>query len=339
MTTPATPPERVRESVLKLEALTGRRAFVFVRPFDHLLSDQIQAEIVRVLGDDPQPTALDVVLESDGGQADAAYKAVLLLREITTDMRVLVPRWAKSAATLFALGADGIAMRRAYAELGPLDAQVIDPRNPAQMMSALDGYQSVEYLRDYALQTQDLVVSQIMTATRARIPLAEILALAEDFAVDVITPIISSVKPLDFGGWGRTLDIGKAYAERLLALYGMAGHPVHAVRKTADHLVYGYPHHGYVIDVNEAKELGLNVEAMDTPLYRAALEVADAAFGCGVQICDDMGHQPTSGYCGFAPGEPKKTKKTETKKEVQANGASATRDGKPRKRRAAPKRG
>lgn len=342
MATPTGPQIDLRASAEALEALTGRRAFVLVRPFDHLMNDQIEAEIARVLGDDPSGVDLDVVLDSDGGSADAAYKSILILREVSASIRVLVPAWAKSAATLFSLGADGIAMRPAVSELGPLDAQVIDPRNPALTMSALDGYQSVEYLRDYALQTQDLVVTQIMAGTQARIPLNEILGLAEEFSVDVISPIMSRVKPLDFGGWGRTLDIGKAYAERLLARHGMAGAPTSAVRKTADQLVYGYPHHGYVIGAAEALELGLNIQQMDKALYEAAREVVQAAMSCRVTVCDDGGHRDVGGYCGFAPGEKAAAKPAakattkRTRKETQTDGSAAKTNGKPK--RAASKR-
>jgi hypothetical protein len=316
-----TPSDRLRSSVRSLEKLTGRRTFVFVRPFDHLVADQIEAEIGRALGEDPKPKSLDVVLDSDGGSADAAYKAVLILRGISTDLRVLVPQWAKSAATLFALGADAISMRAAHAELGPLDAQVTDPRNPARTMSALDGYQSVEYLRDYALTTQGLAVRQTMNATQARVPLNEIIAQSESFAVDVISPIMSRVKPLDFGGWGRTLDIGKVYAERLLARFGMAGADPRMVRATANELVYGYPHHGFVIDNDEAESLGLNIQAMDTDLYRATQAVVRDAAHCTTRVCDEGAHGPDSGYCGFAPEE------TNGKdgKEAQ-NGAKATLD-------------
>ena len=58
----------------------------------------------------------------------------------------MVVNAAWSAATLFALGGDQILLG-SLGRLGPLDAQVVDPRNPVVYMSALDGYQSVEYIR------------------------------------------------------------------------------------------------------------------------------------------------------------------------------------------------
>ena len=313
----------LREAVTALEKHTNRRAFVLVGPFDHFLTQGITEEIVRAYGKQMPgaTTPLDVILESDGGDADAAYKAVLALRSVTNDLRMLVPRWAKSAATLFSLGADVIAMTPALAELGPLDAQVIDPRNPAKSMSALDGYQSVEYLRDYALKTQSLAVGQILERTRSRVPLGEVIERSDSFAVSIISPIMSRVKPLDFGGWGRTLDIGRVYAERLLSRYGAAGRAADA-DSIAYQLVYGYPHHGFAIDLAEATVLGLNAHAMDEELHGLACDVVDGAFRCRQRICDGDRHEWDRGYRGFTPEGESETKPRKTKTGKEASNGS-----------------
>jgi ClpP class serine protease len=331
---PADPEQLLRESVLALEEQTGRRAFVLVRQFDHLLPDRLTEEIVRVFGKQmPGATgSLDVVLESDGGDADAAYQAVLILRSVTDDLRVLVPSWAKSAATLFSLGGDTIAMAAAFAQLGPLDAQVTDPRNPATTMSALDGYQSIEYLRDYALQTQNLSIGQMLEGSRSRIPLGEVIERAESFTTSVISPIMAHVKPLDFGGWGRTLDIGKIYAERLLASYGMADKGARAARKVANELVYGYPHHGFVIDLNEARKLGLNAVPVDEDEHRLSLAVVERAFDCRQEICDENRHRFHGCYAGFAPDDTaapvgKDSKEATARKEATNGSEDATTRG------------
>jgi hypothetical protein len=312
----------LRKAITALEALTGRKALVLVRPFDHLLADRLEDELTRVLGDPrTSDTDLDVVVESDGGDADAAYKAALLVRGWCGGARALVPSWAKSAATLFSLCSDVISMPPATAELGPLDAQVTDPRNPARMMSALDGYQSVEYIRDYALQTQHLYTMQAIDRSNARVPLGEILDRAGAFANDVVSPIMSQVRPLDFGGWGRTLDIGKVYAERLLARFNMSGSnrdPYEA----ANRLVYGYPYHGFVIDLDEASDLGFATEMMAFDVYTASSAVVSAAFDCRQMVCEDGAHVWTRGYTGFTPDK----KTTPKKQEVKTNGAGKSED-------------
>jgi hypothetical protein len=110
----------------------------------------------------------------------------------------------------------------------------------------------------------------------------------------------------------------------------MRGASARDIRKTAQQLVYGYPHHGYVIDVGEAAELGLNVESMDAALYRASKAVAQRAFDCTVEVCDGDAHRPDDGYCGFAP----KGSDDENGKEVSKREAEASLDGEPDDKRA-----
>jgi len=70
---------------------------------------------------------LDVVLESSGGDLDFAIKLYKMLRaHCTGKLTVVVPFWAKSAASLVALSADDVLLTP-YGELGPIDAQVEDP--------------------------------------------------------------------------------------------------------------------------------------------------------------------------------------------------------------------
>ena len=68
---------------------------------------------------------VDLVLHSLGGDPDAADKLAKMVRKRVgeSELRVVVPDYAKSAATLIALEADVIAMSDT-SELGPIDPQV-----------------------------------------------------------------------------------------------------------------------------------------------------------------------------------------------------------------------
>ena len=66
-------------------------------------------------------------MESGGGDIDAAYKILNLFKSYANKISVIVPFYAKSAATLIALGADELIVCKA-GELGPLDPQVRDPQ-------------------------------------------------------------------------------------------------------------------------------------------------------------------------------------------------------------------
>lgn len=66
---------------------------------------------------------LDLILESPGGSGEAAEDIVRILRQKYFDISVIVPGWAKSAATIMTMAANEILMGTTSA-LGPIDAQI-----------------------------------------------------------------------------------------------------------------------------------------------------------------------------------------------------------------------
>jgi ClpP class serine protease len=72
---------------------------------------------------------VDLLLETNGGFTDATEKVVTLVRNLTNDLRVIVPRRAKSNGTVVALAGKEIVMG-AQSELGPIDPNLILGGNP-----------------------------------------------------------------------------------------------------------------------------------------------------------------------------------------------------------------
>ncbi|UVM28779.1 SDH family Clp fold serine proteinase [Pseudomonas sp. B21-021] len=66
---------------------------------------------------------VDLLLETNGGMTDAAEKICALLRHAAPDLRVIVPRRAKSNGTVFALCGSAILMG-VESELGPIDPSI-----------------------------------------------------------------------------------------------------------------------------------------------------------------------------------------------------------------------
>ncbi|MGE5288519.1 MAG: SDH family Clp fold serine proteinase [Micromonosporaceae bacterium] len=226
----------------------------------------------------PSPPAepINVILDSTGGPLDSAFKTILFLSRYTQNIHVYVPRKAKSASTLIAIGANKIVMSP-FGELGPLDTQVRDPRNPTDYMSALDLYQSVDYVRDFGFSTLSDVLKNLAFATQGRMSLASSVKTGAEYAIGSITPMLEQVNAIDFGGWGRSLKIGERYAQILLTRVD----PVDKAKaeKIARRLVYGYTHHLFPIDITEAKDMGLNAKEMSQAQYESASEI--------VSICRD----------------------------------------------------
>lgn len=102
--------------------------------------------LIDLLHNIPLGTPIDLLLHSPGGDIDAAEKLITLIRKRagTAGVRVIVPDYAKSAATLIALGADTIVMSDS-SELGAIDPQIALPDSNGHLVqlsaqSYLDAY-------------------------------------------------------------------------------------------------------------------------------------------------------------------------------------------------------
>jgi len=69
-------------------------------------------------------TKLDLIIHSPGGSAEATEAMVNYLRTKFTDIRVIIPQAAMSAATMLACCADEIVMGK-HSSLGPIDPQML----------------------------------------------------------------------------------------------------------------------------------------------------------------------------------------------------------------------
>jgi hypothetical protein len=87
-----------------------------------ITDEDVQGLMVTVRG--RTSNALDLILHSPGGSAEAAESIVHYLRDKFTDIRVIVPHLAMSAATMVACAADRIVMGR-QSSLGPTDPQMV----------------------------------------------------------------------------------------------------------------------------------------------------------------------------------------------------------------------
>ena len=157
-----------------------------------------------------------LVLNSPGGDIDAAYSLCQILRAQCQCFEIVVPMWAKSAATLLCLAADKILMTP-LAELGPLDVQVREP-GEVNFKGALDEYQAIMYVREEALNTLDNTVRLILS--RTGMDIRDILAPAGNFVSNLVSPLYNQIDPVKLGRRARQLDIGYQYALRVLKKYG-----------------------------------------------------------------------------------------------------------------------
>ena len=121
---------RRKRLIREIEAETQRVLLCYVSEYPPI--DREDVIDMNALLDRVKPGAnITLLLNSPGGDVDSAEKLQHLLRESVSpptsrqsgDVEIVVPNYAKSAATVMALGADRVTMSDA-SELGPIDPQV-----------------------------------------------------------------------------------------------------------------------------------------------------------------------------------------------------------------------
>ena len=194
-----------------------------------------------------------LLIDSPGGDARAAYQIARLFNR-RAGFIALIPRYAKSAATLLALGAHYIYMGL-DAELGPLDAQLRDVEREG-IISALDEVHALERLNAAALEVFDQTMRLVVGRTGKKIE--SVLPNTLEYTANFIRPLIENIDAVHYTQMARVLRVSEEYAIRLLS--SNSKHTEGEARSIAGHLVEQYPEHGFVIDSNEAKEIGLKIQ-------------------------------------------------------------------------------
>lgn len=144
---PDTVIERTGEIVGAIQAARSSKLLVLISHRSLGIEEVLAlSSMVRKMGKADDLNNLDVLLDSGGGDLDSAYKILQILKSYAKRVTVVVPFYAKSAATLIALGADRLQMCRA-GELGPVDPQVLDP-DSGMMVPALSIKNAMDFINE-----------------------------------------------------------------------------------------------------------------------------------------------------------------------------------------------
>lgn len=191
-----------------------------------------------------------LVINSPGGDGNVAEKMIMMCRQrFTRSFSVIVPNFAKSAATMVALGSDKILMGY-LGELGPIDPQFGSPQVggliPAR--SFIDG---LEMIRRNIKEKGD--------------------------PVQMYLPLLSKIEPHVIAQCQGSIDGAREFAEKWLRECMLKKTPEQA-KEVASALSEGvkYKSHGKVIDYAEAHDvLKLNAERIpvDSELWNNVWEL------------------------------------------------------------------
>lgn len=179
------------------------------------------------------------MINSPGGDANAAEKLLTMCRQrFTKSFTVIVPNYAKSAATMIALGSDKIMMGY-LAELGPIDPQLRTAPFPGPGIPARSFIDGLELIRRNVTQKGD--------------------------PIEMYFPMLRQISPQIVARCQSAIEGSRKFAEKWLKQYMLKKDPKQA-RKVARWLSEGkkYKSHGKVIDFKEAHDvLKLNAERID----------------------------------------------------------------------------
>lgn len=123
-----------RKYLAKLYEYTGRNCILYASGW--LQREDASPSVTSINDEDIQAfmevsnglrgDKLDLILHSHGGSPEAAEAIVLYLRSRFSDIRVVVPQLAMSAATMVACSANTVVLGK-HSFLGPIDPQIVLP--------------------------------------------------------------------------------------------------------------------------------------------------------------------------------------------------------------------
>jgi ATP-dependent protease ClpP protease subunit len=104
-----------------IQELTKRPLIVYFAQLDQIINHTDPDDLSEILSD-IQGREADILIQTPGGNVDAAEKFISILKHKLDRWRVIVPSWAKSAGTVIALSSEAIVLG-INSELGPIDPQ------------------------------------------------------------------------------------------------------------------------------------------------------------------------------------------------------------------------
>jgi Serine dehydrogenase proteinase len=241
-------------AIKTLQDRHGSTIFVFWN-VDQLKQEDFFTLADALEGENPK-NDVELIVLSPGGSGEAGYRIGHTFQNWAKDnarkFRVIVPLYAKSAATIIALGAHEIVMGL-QSEIGPIDPQIPkydrnrDRWRYIPAMSIMDGLK---------------LVSEYLDKIPPMSKFFEEIIRGERLSLD------------DLGVLERSRESGKQYGETLLT--GGMIPDQESARQTVERLADYYKFHGHPIDAFEAEnELKLVISKSEPDLWTLVKSLRD----------------------------------------------------------------
>ena len=224
------------------------------------ISDDQDADILLYSGPIYRPSDTDLIRKcverrrrknvtllmiTGGGDADAAYRIARCLQSKYEKFTFYVAGYCKSAGTLIALGAHEIVFSD-FGEMGPLDVQMSKKDELFEVESGLTVMDAITTLNEKAYTAFEDFFLRTKTGVGGSITMHSAAEFATQLTTGLFAGLYDQIDPMHVGDAGRQMKIADYYGSRLASRSGNCR--PHAL----NWLNTNYPHHGFVIDRDEA---------------------------------------------------------------------------------------
>ncbi len=226
-------PRYLRQSLIKnIEEKHGRRLICYVSGKCAGIDRDDAVGFMELLHNIAPETGVDLLLHTRGGDVDAAEKLLTLVQATVggSELRMIIPDFAKSAGTLMALGADSLIMSDC-SELGTIDPQIWS--NDGDGIES--GHSVLSYLDAFRIHSE---------------------ALRKNPEDPVALLMLSKIDPTTLRKYEAVRDRARNFAEDQLKRKGRNFTKIPAALLDTTR----WPSHGQMIKWQDVKDLGLPVD-------------------------------------------------------------------------------
>lgn len=235
----------------------------------------VDSTIIRSVCARKRRSNVFLILATEGGSADVAFRIARCLQETYESFTAVVPGWCKSAGTLVCIGAYDLVIGD-LGELGPLDVQIAKPDELALISSGLTIDSAFRGLQSVAFQMFERFLLDTLNKSGGRITTKTAAELSANITMGLLSPVFQQIDPMRIGEDFRSTRIAEQYALRLDS-HAHAQNLIHDDDTNAiEALVSGYPSHGFVIDRTEAQSLFHRVTPLKGELATVVELLGDA---------------------------------------------------------------
>jgi hypothetical protein len=254
--------------IVSLEELRSSRVLTYWTTDAARLSGAVIPSLYDQLTSIGKTPRLDLFLRTFGGDTEAPWRIVSLIREFCDEFNVLVPDVAMSSGTLTSLGADSIVMTK-LGVLGPIDPSRTHPLLPkregaeeAEPVSVQDMRHAMQFIREAAEPGR-----RGWRSSREMPYTPEALA-------QIFTALFDKIHPLAIGAIEQSYALSKLVGTQCLKTHMSSAGDEAKIKQIVDKLCDEYKSHGYTISRKEARDdIGLNVIDASDDVEKAMMDL------------------------------------------------------------------